>query len=105
MNQGNQPAPNDYTELLAELKERIRSARVRAGLSVNRELMMLYWQIGREILTRQQSLGWGVGVVEKLADDLRREFPGMKGLSRTNLLYMRRLAEVWPGETEVQQLV
>ncbi len=80
-------------------------AQVRAGLAVNRELVLLYWQIGRDILSRQRAQGWGAGVVQKLAGDLRREFPEMKGLSRTNLLYMRKLAECWPDGEIVQQLV
>jgi predicted nuclease of restriction endonuclease-like (RecB) superfamily len=105
MNQLDPPTPSGYAELLSELKERIRTAQVRAGLAVNRELVMLYWQIGRDILARQRAQGWGAGVVQQLAGDLRREFPEMKGLSRTNLLYMRKLAEDWPDGAIVQQLV
>ncbi|MFH1842670.1 MAG: DUF1016 N-terminal domain-containing protein, partial [bacterium] len=67
--------------------------------------MLLYWQIGREIIARQETVGWGGKVIERLANDLRREFPEMKGLSRTNLLYMRKFAEIWPDEEIVQQLV
>ncbi len=88
-----------------ELKERIRSARIRAGLAVNRELVMLYWHIGREILTRQEEDGWGAKVIQKLADDLRRAFPDMKGLSFRNFHYMRQLASAWPDGSIVQQLV
>jgi hypothetical protein len=72
--------PLGYGELLTGLKERIRAAQVRAGLAVNRELVGLYWQIGREILARQEAAGWGAKVIQRLADDLRREFPDMKGL-------------------------
>jgi hypothetical protein len=72
---------------------------------VNRELVMLYWQIGREILARQRAQGWGARVVERLAGDLSREFPEMTGLSRTNLLYMRAFADAYPDEAIVQQLV
>jgi hypothetical protein len=72
-----------YAELLDDLKGQIRVAQVRAGLAVNRELVMLYWKIGREILTRQNTAGWGARVVDRLAADLRREFPEMRGLSRT----------------------
>jgi predicted nuclease of restriction endonuclease-like (RecB) superfamily len=104
-NQDDLPTPAGYAELLVELKERIQRARIRAGLAVNCELVMLYWHIGREILARQEAAGWGAKVIQQLADDLRREFPDMKGLSRTNLLYMRKLAEFWPDEAIVQQLV
>ena len=79
-NQDNLPTPAGYAELLVELKERIRRARIRAGLAVNRELVMLYWHIGREILTRQEEAGLGGESHRRLADDLRREFPDMKGL-------------------------
>ncbi|RQW81704.1 MAG: DUF1016 domain-containing protein [Methylococcus sp.] len=99
------PTPVGYAELLSEIRERVRAARIRAALAVNSELIRLYWHIGREILSRQEALGWGVGVVSQLADDLRRDFPDMKGLGRTNLLYMRRLARAWPDEAIVQQLV
>ncbi|MCM0588728.1 MAG: PDDEXK nuclease domain-containing protein [Gloeotrichia echinulata CP02] len=94
-----------YDDFLRELKERIRSAQVKAALSVNRELVLLYWQIGREIITRQQQQGWGAKVIERLARDLKAAFPDMKGFSRTNLLYMRAFAEAYPDEQIVQQLV
>ncbi len=95
----------DYAEFLREMKERIRSAQIQAALNVNRELVLLYWQIGREILTRQQTGGWGAKIIERLSRDLRAAFPEMKGLSRTNLLYMQAFARAYPDEAIVQQLV
>jgi predicted nuclease of restriction endonuclease-like (RecB) superfamily len=92
-----------YDDFLRDLKERIRNAQVRAVLAVNRELVLLYWQIGRDILTRQQQQGWGAKVIERLSADLRSSFPEMKGFSRTNLLYMRAFAEAYPNEQIVQQ--
>lgn len=97
--------PDGYGALLAALKEQIRSAQVRAALAVNRELVLLYWQIGREILGRQKQEGWGAKVIARLAQDLKQEFPEMKGLSRTNLLYMRAFAAAWTDEQIVQQVV
>jgi predicted nuclease of restriction endonuclease-like (RecB) superfamily len=94
-----------YGELLEGLKTRIRDAQIRATLAVNRELLSLYWQIGREILGRQEVEGWGAKVIDRLAADLRREFPEMTGLSRTNLKYMRSLAEAYPGDEIGQQAV
>jgi predicted nuclease of restriction endonuclease-like (RecB) superfamily len=94
-----------YQDLLARLKNQIRTAQVRAAVAVNQELVLLYWGIGREILERQASEGWGSKVVDRLAHDLRAEFSDMKGLSRTNLLYMRSFAETWPDESIVQQVV
>jgi len=96
--------PSDYPAFVADLKERIRTAQVRASLAVNRELVLLYWQIGRDLLSRQQQEGWGAKVVERLSRDLRLAFPQMKGLSRTNLLYMRAFAAAYPDEVIVQQL-
>lgn len=94
-----------YQDLLALLKSQIRTAQVRAALAVNRELVLLYWGIGKEILQRQASEGWGTRVVDRLAQDLRSEFPTMQGLSPRNLKYMRALAEAWPDEPIVQQAV
>lgn len=93
-----------YQELLDDLKHRIRNARVHAALSVNRELILLYWQIGQVILERQAQDGWGAKVIERLANDLRQEFSDMRGLSRANLFYMRAFAEAYPNEQIVQQL-
>jgi predicted nuclease of restriction endonuclease-like (RecB) superfamily len=103
---GQQPAaqlPAGYAELLESLKARIREAQVRAALSVNRELVLLYWHIGREILQRQEREGWGAKVIDRLARDLRREFPDMKGFSPRNLKYMRAFAEAWSDEQIVQE--
>ena len=93
-----------YDELFAALKERIQSAQVRAALAVNRELVLLYWSIGRDILARQQAQGWGARVVDRLAADLRRAFPELKGFSPRNLKYMRAFAEAYPDESFVQQV-
>ncbi|WP_448873426.1 PDDEXK nuclease domain-containing protein [Desulfobulbus propionicus] len=99
------PPPEGYADWLAELKIRIHSAQQRATLAVNRHLVLLYWQIGRDILTRQAEQGWGAKVIDRLAHDLRTAFPEMKGFSRANLMYMRAFAEAWPDEQIVQQAV
>lgn len=101
---GSDRLPREYADLLYDLKERIRQAQVRAALAVNRELVLLYWQIGRAILTRQQAEGWGARVIDRLAADLRREFPELKGFSPRNLKYMRALADAYPDEPFVQQV-
>ncbi len=97
--------PEGYAEWLTDLKNRIHTAQQRATLAVNRELITLYWQIGREILSRQDKFGWGAKVIERLAQDLRNSFPEMKGFSRANLMYMRGFAEAWNEEQIVQQAV
>jgi predicted nuclease of restriction endonuclease-like (RecB) superfamily len=95
--------PEGYADWLADLKTRIHSAQQRATLAVNRELVLLYWQIGRDILARQAAQGWGAKVIERLAQDLRAAFPDMKGFSPRNLKYMRAFAEAWPDAEFVQQ--
>lgn len=97
--------PQQYTEWLNELKQRIHTAQQRATLSVNRELVLLYWQIGHDILTRQSAQGWGAKVIERLAHDLRIAFPNMKGFSPRNLKYMRAFAGAWQDPTIVQEVL
>jgi predicted nuclease of restriction endonuclease-like (RecB) superfamily len=99
------PEEESYIAFLSDLKTRIRQAQVKAALAVNKELVLLYWQIGRDILQRQQEEGWGSKVIDRLSKDLRREFPDTTGLSTRNIKYMRSFAEAYPDEQIVQQLV
>jgi predicted nuclease of restriction endonuclease-like (RecB) superfamily len=94
-----------YEEFLHDVKARIQSAQVRAALAVNSELVLLYWSIGRDILSRQGEQGWGAKVIDQLSADLRREFPTQKGFSPRNLKYMRAFAEAWPEEPIVQAVL
>jgi len=97
------PAPiPGYEQFLGELKRRIRSAQLRAGIAVNRELVLLCWSIGRDILERQRNQGSGAKVIETLSRDLSRDFPDVTGFSARNLKYMRAFAEAWPDERIVQ---
>jgi predicted nuclease of restriction endonuclease-like (RecB) superfamily len=96
--------PKGYSSFLAEPKERIRHAQLRAVLSVNRELVLLYWSMGRDILARQRDQGWAVKVIDRPAGDLRKAFPEMSGLSARNLKYMRAFAEAWFNAQFVQQV-
>ena len=98
--QGSLPA--GYGVLLAEIKERIRTAQIKASLSVNRELISLYWDIGRSIVGRQREEGWGKAIVERLGADLDREFPGIAGFSSGNLWRMRAFYLAWAGELPAQ---
>ena len=97
--------PSGYPELLQELKERIGVAQVRAALAVNRELVLLYWSIGRELSQRFESEGWGTKINERLAKDLQAAFPGVEGFSSRNLRYMRAFAEAWPDPAILQRLI
>lgn len=81
--------PEEYPRFLASLKNRVRQAQTKAMLSVNRELIQLYWDIGRMIVERQEREGWGKGVVDRLAGDVQKAFPGMGGFSSVNVWRMR----------------
>ncbi|MGI0494317.1 PDDEXK nuclease domain-containing protein [Alkalinema pantanalense CENA528] len=94
-----------YEQTLLDLKRRIRSAQVRAALAVNQELLLLYWQIGKTILEQQQREGWGTKVIDRLARDLKQEFPSLGGLSSRNLKYMRAFADAYPDSEFVQRCV
>lgn len=94
-----------YSQLLTDLKERIQNAQTRAGLHVNRELILLYWEMGRKILSRQKKLGWGGKVINQLSLDLNHAFPNMAGFSIRNIIYMQALARAYPDEAFVQQAV
>lgn len=94
-------APQSYEEFLEDIKGRIRSAQARAAKAINTELIGVYWQIGREIVQRQQEEGPELGrhtrgVVQRLSADLRAAFPGARGFSVPNLYRMRAFAAAWP---------
>ena len=95
--------PAGYGELLEQLKARVRSSQVRAARAANSEVLALYWSVGRDILDRQDRLGWGGKVVDRLAGDLRAEFPDQRGWSRRNLQYMRAFATAWPDREDFVQ--
>jgi predicted nuclease of restriction endonuclease-like (RecB) superfamily len=101
------PAPiaPDYTSFLTEVKGRIQTARLQAGRAVNRELVMLYWDIGRGIVEKQQTAGWGDAVVERLAADLRAEFPDMRGFSNPNVWRMVQLYSDYTAPEFLSQAV
>ena len=89
--------PTGYIDLLGELKNRVRAARTRALRTVNTQLIELYWSIGQDVSAQQEQQGWGSGVIKRLADDLRAEFPEMKGFSARNVQYMTTFARAWNG--------
>jgi predicted nuclease of restriction endonuclease-like (RecB) superfamily len=95
--------PSGYASFLEDLKSRVRAAQLRAVIIANREMVMLYWGIGRDILHRQREAGWGAKVIDQIAADLSREFPTIQGFSPRNLKYMRAFAEAWPDEPIVQE--
>lgn len=90
----------DYTALLADIKARVQAAQTRAALAVSRELLALYWDIGRLIAERQAGAGWGDEVIGRLARDLQAALPGAGGYSRRNLYRMRALYSAYPDQAE-----
>ena len=99
---GNALGIDDYEKWMTSIKERIQRARVRASMLVNSEQTLLYWDVGHEILEKQNNEGWGAKVVERMSADLKATFPDMKGWSRSNLMYMRQFAEAWTRKEIVQ---
>lgn len=96
----------EYIEWLQGLKAKIRSAQLQAAISANREVILLYWEFGKELYQKQEELGWGTSVVDSLEKDLKTEFPDVKGFSRRNLFYMKRFYTFYRDNFKfVQQLV
>jgi predicted nuclease of restriction endonuclease-like (RecB) superfamily len=99
-----QAGAQSYSRFLTGIKERIRTAQVKAALAANAELISHYWEIGREILANQKREGWGAKIIDRLAADLRSAFPNLRGYSLRNLKYMRAFAQAWPDAEIVQRL-
>ena len=95
--------PRDYPEILREITQRIRRQRLGIVFAANAGMVLLYWDIGKMILERQQRAGWGARIIDRLARDLRNVFPDMKGFSPRNLKYMRAFAAAWPDAKIVQE--
>ncbi|WP_102191356.1 PDDEXK nuclease domain-containing protein [Microbacterium aurantiacum] len=96
-------APDDYAATLEDLKKHVHAARLRVQRKANNELLQLWWRLGRTILDQQAEQGWGTRVLDRLASDLRAEFPSMKGFSRRNLTYMQTFARAWPDADSIGQ--
>ena len=94
--------PEWYPDLLTSVAGRIEGGGYRAIAAVNRELVVTYWAIGRDILDRQDEQGWGARIIDRLSADLREQFPRARGYSPRNLKYMRAFAAAWPDFSIVQ---
>lgn len=105
MSRAKQLIPADYAALLAEVKERVRAAQYAALKAVNKELVGLYWDIGRLIVSRQADAAHGAAIAQQLAADLRQEYPGVSGYSRRNVFYMREFYLAYRASPKVQPLV
>lgn len=96
--------PADYASFLAEIKKRIQTERLRAVLSANTFQILMYWDLGKDILQKQKKAGWGAKVIDRLSYDLKEAFPETNGFSARNLKYMRKFAEAWPDREIVQRV-
>lgn len=96
---------NQYSEFVSGIKQQIRSAQYAALKAVNRELIQLYWFIGKSIVEKQEEFGWGKAVVETLAKDLQQEFVGQTGFSANNLWRMRNFYESYKGNEKLARAV
>src|SRR5690606_21368822 len=97
--------PQGYELFIKDIKERIISDRIKNVLAANMAMVLLYWEIGDAILQRQKREGWGTKVIDRMAYDLKKTFPDMKGFSPRNLKYMRTFAEAYPNLELVQRTV
>lgn len=97
--------PDSYTEFVGEIIADIKQQRVRTFLNANVDMILLYWRIGRKVLEKQENLGWGAKVIDRMSFDIRTAFPDMNGFSPRNIKYMRKFAETYPDEKFVQQVV
>jgi predicted nuclease of restriction endonuclease-like (RecB) superfamily len=95
--------PDDYATVLNEIKGRIQQERLRVVLAANSAMVLLYWDVGKMILAKQQSDGWGAKVIDRLSLDLSEAFPSMKGFSPRNLGYMKAFAAAWPDRSILQE--
>jgi predicted nuclease of restriction endonuclease-like (RecB) superfamily len=97
--------PESYAPFFAAIKERIARERVKAVLAANATMVLMYWDIGGQILEKQQVEGWGAKIIDRLSHDLKAAFPDMTGFSPRNLKYMRKFAESWPDRSIVQEVL
>ena len=92
-----------YCDLLSDVRNRIRQAQIKATLSANAEMILMYWDIGRMITERQQREGWGTGVLRRLAVDLKSELTNIKGFSERNIKLMAQFWREYPGLAVIGQ--
>jgi predicted nuclease of restriction endonuclease-like (RecB) superfamily len=97
--------PEDYAEILINIKSRIQQERLRVVMAANSAMILLYWDVGKMILERQEHARWGAKIIDRLAKDLQEAFPGMKGFSPRNLKYMRAFSVAWPEREIVQEIL
>jgi predicted nuclease of restriction endonuclease-like (RecB) superfamily len=97
---------SEYRAFIQEIKQRIQAAQIKAAIAVNQELLHLYWDLAKQIVMKQQEAAWGDGFLLQMSQDLKAEFPDMKGFSKRNLELMRQWYRFWSERPAIaQQLV
>jgi len=86
---------DDYSAFIKQIKSKIQSSQIKAAISVNQEMLKLYWFIGTEIIKKQETANWGDGLLRQISDDLKAEFPEMKGFSHRNIKYIKQWFVFW----------
>ncbi len=99
------PLDDAYLNFLQEVKQKILQAQTKSVSAVNQQLVILYWELGNDLLSKQKKLGWGAGVTTQLSKDLKIAFPNVKGFSKRNLDYMKKFASLYPDRQILQQAV
>jgi predicted nuclease of restriction endonuclease-like (RecB) superfamily len=94
---------DDYTDFIRDIKHRVQSAQIKAAVSVNRELLVLYWELAEKIVEKQKNSQWGSGLLTQISKDLQNEFPDMKGFSLSNLKYIRQWYLFWADGNAIGQ--
>lgn len=94
---------NEYKTWLESLKKKVKTSQIKAAVKVNTELLLLYWDIGKAIIDKQQNAAWGDALIPQLSKDLTAAFPGMKGFSRSNLFYIRKWVLLYNNNAEIVQ--
>ncbi|MDR2205998.1 MAG: DUF1016 N-terminal domain-containing protein, partial [Flavobacteriaceae bacterium] len=92
---------SEYRNWLQNLKQQIKTGQIKAALSVNSQMILLYWDLGRQIAEKQENAKWGSGFIEQLSKDLREEFPEMTGFSYNNLLRMKNFYQFYSSHNEI----
>ena len=95
---------SEYNEWLRDLKQQIKTGQIKAALSVNSQMILLYWNLGRQIVEKQEKAQWGSGFIEQLSKDLREEFSDMTGFSQTNLIRMKLFYQFYSSAIQCREI-
>lgn len=90
------PIDRHYKSFLKDIKERLKTAQIRAAMAANSELVKFYWQLGKDIIEKQKAFSWGDNFLEQFSNDIKKMFPEMQGFSVRNIYRMKQFAQLYP---------